>query len=82
MLFRSRLRREVKFWRRTKSSRKKPNKDQYRASSKLRDGLNDEKSLFLAHNLDKVKDLLEKGVNLSATFDTIYYDILLSRFLV
>lgn len=61
---------------------KKPNKDQYRASSKLTDGLNDEKSLFLAHNWDKVKDLLEKGVNLSATFDTIYYDILLSRFLV
>lgn len=60
---------------------KKSNKDQYRASSKLTDGLNDEKS-FLAHNLDKVKDLLEKGVNLSATFDTIYYDILLSRFLV
>ena len=33
-------------------------------------------------SLDKVKELLEKGANLSAAFDTVYYDILLSYFLV
>ena len=32
-------------------------------------------------SLDKVKELLEKGANLSAAFDTVYYDILLSYFL-
>ena len=33
-------------------------------------------------SLDKVKELFEKGDNLSAFFDTVYYDILLSYFLV
>ena len=33
-------------------------------------------------SLDKVKELLEKGANLSAAFDTVYCDILLSYFLV
>lgn len=31
-------------------------------------------------SLDKVKELLEKGANLSAAFDTVYCDILLSFF--
>ena len=35
-----------------------------------------------AHNLDKVKELLEKGDNLCAVFDPVYYDVLLSHFLV
>ena len=33
-------------------------------------------------SLDKVKELLEKGANLSAAFDTVYYGILLFHFLV
>ena len=44
--------------------------------------LNEEKSLCLARNLDKVKELLKKGDNLSAAFDTVSYDILLSHFLI
>ena len=33
-------------------------------------------------SLDKVKELLEKGANMSAAFDTVYYGILLFHFLV
>ena len=29
----------------------------------------------MAHNLDTLKELLEKGDNLSAAFDTVYYHI-------
>ena len=45
--------RSIQFWSRTKSSRKNP-------SSKLTDGLNDEKSLCLAHNLARSKTCLRK----------------------
>ena len=30
--------------------------------------------------MDKVKELLEKGDNLRAVFDTVYYDVLFSHF--
>ena len=40
--------------------KKKANKDHHRFSPKLTNGLNGEKSLCLAHNLDKVKQWLEK----------------------
>ena len=44
--------------------------------------LNEEKSLCLARNLDKVQELLKKGDSLSAAFDTVYHDILLSLFFI
>ena len=62
--------------------RKEADKGQYRSSSELTDVLNEEKSLCLARNLDKVKELHKKGDNLFAAFDTIYHDILLSLFLI
>ena len=42
--------------------RKEADKDQYRSSSELTDVLNEEKSLCLARNLDKVKNCLRKEI--------------------